>query len=140
MRSEMTTVTYDLGNITKCLCPGCPVQADSSCAMGRLQRMSGMLADLKRIVPGGETIPAMPDASSMSGMPEMSAMSAFPGGLERTLPSAQEMPGMYCSTGQAACDDLDYEQWCVCPTCRVWIDNRLEDTRYCHTGSASQAT
>jgi hypothetical protein len=138
MAPDLKTVSYSMDNILRCRCTTCPVQASSSCATGKLQAMSGMMDEMRRIVPGGESISAMPDASSMSGMPEMSSMSGMPGGLDLTLPSAQDMPGMYCATGKAMCDDLDYDQGCDCPACAVWVDNHLDSLKYCSKGSASR--
>jgi hypothetical protein len=138
MAPATKTVTYNMDNIMKCRCTTCPVQTDSSCATDKLQAMSGMMDRMKTLMPGGENISPVPDASSMSGMPEMSAMSGVPGMLDMTLPSAQDMPGLYCATGKAICDDLDYSQSCSCPTCGVWVDNRLDSLKYCGQGSASQ--
>lgn len=37
--SESTKVPYTLANIKKCMCPKCPVQADSKCAMDKLDNL-----------------------------------------------------------------------------------------------------
>ena len=44
------------------------------------------------------------------------------------------LPGMYCSTGKALCNDLDFEKECQCPTCPVWMENKLEKKFYCQYG------
>jgi hypothetical protein len=55
-------------------------------------------------------------------------------------PSTEEMPGMYCSSGLASCDDIDTEQMCICGECPVWEDNDLLDLEplgyYCRDGNA----
>jgi hypothetical protein len=45
---------------------------------------------------------------------------------------------LYCSTGKAACNDLDGNQACMCPTCLVWEENNLQSMYYCIKGSAQE--
>lgn len=42
------------------------------------------------------------------------------------LPSAGEMPGQYCATGTAGCEDIDIDQACSCFYCSVYEENNLE--------------
>jgi hypothetical protein len=50
--------------------------------------------------------------------------------------SLEKIPGVYCSSGIASCDDLDDKQTCMCPTCLVWDENNLQSTYYCMRGNA----
>jgi hypothetical protein len=53
------------------------------------------------------------------------------------LPTAEELPGMYCSTGTATCTDLDFTGKCPCSVCAVFTDNSLSQWKYCQRGSAA---
>ena len=124
MEMAMKTVRYDPPNAMKCQCTRCPVQGQSACASGKMQAMSGMMDQMRGMMESGSQ--SMGASGEMSGQPE--AM----------MPPPQDMPGLYCSTGTAACGDLDYAKACVCPTCQVWTDNQLESQQYCRQGSAAQ--
>lgn len=56
------------------------------------------------------------------------------------MPQASDIPGMYCSTGVAACTDLDYEQMCICGSCPLWDIYSLPELEpkgyYCRDGEA----
>jgi hypothetical protein len=54
-----------------------------------------------------------------------------------TMPSPEDAPKVYCSTGKATCTDLDLSKQCVCPTCSVWSENALSNYKYCQNGSAA---
>ncbi len=41
------------------------------------------------------------------------------------VPKSQDVPGVYCSTGVAACKDIDFKQMCICGGCAVWQENNL---------------
>lgn len=41
------------------------------------------------------------------------------------------VPGMYCTSGEALCKDLDFKKECQCPDCPVYIDYKLENQYYC---------
>ena len=49
------------------------------------------------------------------------------GGIEVLEP--QKVPGIYCSTGKAICGDLSFSRQCICNTCPVWEENKLENTK-----------
>ena len=53
-----------------------------------------------------------------------------------SMPAAQDTPKVYCSTGTAACGDIDFSQSCICGTCVVWAENGLGNWKYCQNGSA----
>lgn len=38
----MVNIEFNLENVKKCKCPGCPVQAKSKCAMDKLDKLSSM--------------------------------------------------------------------------------------------------
>jgi len=99
-------VPYTMGNIKKCMCPKCPVQASSKCAMDKLDSL----------VKGLESA----------------------GG---NVPDPQNVPGVYCSTGKATCQDLDLDQQCICYTCAVWkeynLGNSTPSMYFCKNGKAT---
>ncbi len=37
----------------------------------------------------------------------------------------KEFPWLYCATGKAECQDLDFKKECKCKECKVWIENNL---------------
>ena len=55
-------------------------------------------------------------------------------------PSPQNVPGIYCSAGEAICRDLNSNKECVCKTCAVWKEYDLENAKiikyYCGSGKA----
>lgn len=54
------------------------------------------------------------------------------------MPAPADVPGLYCSTGVASCDDLDFSQDCICPGCPVHVENGLTQWKYCERGSAAE--
>jgi hypothetical protein len=56
------------------------------------------------------------------------------------LPKSEDLPALYCSTGKAACPDLDTEQECICGRCPVWEGYKLAGgmpmSYYCRDGEA----
>ncbi len=50
----------------------------------------------------------------------------------------EEFPWLYCATGKASCNDLNFEEKCKCKECKVWIENNLESADiqeyYCKDG------
>lgn len=127
MQTQTKTVAYNADNIMKCQCTSCPVQDASACATDKKQAMSGMMDKMSAMTGAGQGMAGM-----SGGMSDQQGMS------EMMLPSTQDMPGMYCSTGTATCGDLDYTKGCICPTCGVYTDNQLDNTKYCNKGSAAQ--
>jgi hypothetical protein len=95
-------VPFVLDNVSKCLCPGCPVQAQSKCVAGL---KSGLTAALKK------------------------------NPLRR-----EEVPGVYCGSGKAACADLDPKKDCLCGDCAVFsrygLANGKPDMYFCKAGAA----
>ena len=49
----------------------------------------------------------------------------------------ERVPGLYCSTGKAICQDIDTKKVCKCNECSIWDEYKLEPQRYfCRDGSA----
>ena len=98
-------VPFSTENISRCRCPGCPVQAQSQCVSEKLGKLGEAMA-----AAGGKA------------------------------PKAAEVPGVYCSTGVAACRDLDPSQMCICGTCSVWQQYKLASGKpagyFCKNGMA----
>ena len=50
------------------------------------------------------------------------------------------VPGLYCSTGKAICNDIDTKKVCKCNECPIWNQNSLKSSipgRYfCREGKA----
>ena len=43
------------------------------------------------------------------------------------LVEPKEFPWLYCATGKALCNDLNFSEKCKCPDCKVWKENNLND-------------
>jgi hypothetical protein len=57
---ENSKVSYTLDNIMKCMCPKCPVQVNSKCAMDKLDRLvKGMESAEEGNVPEPENVPGL---------------------------------------------------------------------------------
>ena len=56
------------------------------------------------------------------------------------VPAPEKIPGVYCSTGNAICENLDPNQQCICKTCEVWANYVLEAAvpmmYFCNIGKA----
>jgi hypothetical protein len=104
---EKAIVPYTMLNIKKCMCPQCPVQADSKCVKEKLE-------SLKRELEGAREV---------------------------DVPEPQKVPGIYCSTGKALCQDLNYGRGCICNTCTVWKEYNLQNVKpvmyFCQKGKAT---
>jgi hypothetical protein len=50
----------------------------------------------------------------------------------------EEFPWLYCATGKANCNDLNFIEECRCKDCEVWIENNLTNSDlleyYCKDG------
>lgn len=59
---------------------------------------------------------------------------------EGEVPDPEDVPGLYCSTGEATCKDLNPEKQCICNTCDVWKGYLLEkgtpSQYFCQNGRA----
>ena len=100
-------VPFVMGNLKRCICGQCPVQAKSICVKEKLDAAMKMMSDPKAA---------------------------------KRMPKPSEVPQLYCSTGKAACKDIDPDQMCICGSCAVWVEHRLADARpsmyFCLEGKA----
>ncbi len=52
------------------------------------------------------------------------------------------VPGLYCSSGVATCDDIDTSRNCICDTCLVFKNYDLKNNKpygyYCRDGAAAK--
>ena len=62
---------------------------------------------------------------------------------EGKAPSPQNVPGIYCSAGEAVCKDLNHNESCICNTCSVWKEHNLKNANiinhYCSNGKAGSS-
>ncbi len=60
---------------------------------------------------------------------------------EGEVPDPENVPGVYCSEGTAACKDLDFDRKCICGSCDVWKEYNLKDAKpnnhFCQQGRAT---
>jgi Protein of unknown function (DUF2769) len=63
------------------------------------------------------------------------------GAREVDVPEPKSVPGIYCSTGKATCQDLDPRRGCICNTCDVWKEYHLQNVKpvmyFCQKGKAA---
>ena len=105
-RKENGKVPLSMDAMMKCMCPTCPVQAQSECARPKIK----MAMETHH---GSHTM-----NSEM-----MKSMGQDP------VPKASEMAETYCSIGVAACKDLDSSKMCICRQCQVYKDFSLMEGR-----------
>lgn len=95
-------VPFTASNVTKCMCPRCPVQGKSQCVSGK--------------------------------------MSAIQKSLKSPTLKREDIPGEYCATGTASCDDIDTKQSCMCGACPVFSQYKLDKGQpagyFCRDGMA----
>ncbi len=108
-KKEEQKVPLNNDVMMKCMCGMCPVQTQSACSQPKLKMMMDMRASMTTKTPG------MAPGS----------MSAMPNQMEQMKMSPKDMPGPFCSIGKAACNDLDRNKACICPTCQVYKDYTL---------------
>jgi hypothetical protein len=110
----MANIEFNMGTVGKCQCPGCPVQAQSNCAMDKLDTLKKIMG---------------------SDPPEATVAKE-----KEIMSHPEHVPGVYCATGTAACPDLDPNKMCQCSTCDVWKENRLGEGEpggyFCAKGKA----
>ncbi len=49
-----------------------------------------------------------------------------------------DIPGLYCATGKATCQDLKLTRQCLCSGCMVWAEYNLSSNHYCAWGSSEE--
>ncbi|MGB9939604.1 DUF2769 domain-containing protein [Methanosarcina sp.] len=57
------------------------------------------------------------------------------------VPDPEDVPGVYCSTGKATCQDLNPDRQCICYTCTVWkeydLGEGMPSMYFCQNGKAT---
>ncbi|MCO5384059.1 MAG: DUF2769 domain-containing protein [Methanosarcina barkeri] len=57
------------------------------------------------------------------------------------VPNPEDVPGIYCSTGKATCQDLNSERQCICNSCEVWkeydLGEGMPSQYFCKNGKAT---
>lgn len=65
-------------------------------------------------------------------------MEKMPAGM---VPNPEDVPGIYCSTGNARCENLFFDRQCICGSCEVWKEYGLKDVdpnnHFCQHGKAT---
>jgi hypothetical protein len=59
---------------------------------------------------------------------------------EDAIIKADDVPGLHCATGRAICQDLNFEEKCLCVQCQIWEDHHLENNKplgsFCQDGKS----
>lgn len=124
----MKEVELTIGNVTKCVCPMCAVQAGSACIAAKRPEW-----ERTRTVAGDilAEYPVHPEAFDM----DYRELEATEVGRRHGFktPERTDMIQLYCSgaVGRSSCSDLDDTKPCQCPTCTVWASHQLRSTYYC---------
>jgi hypothetical protein len=102
MEQAVSIVPFTVTNVSKCMCPKCPVQTESKCINGKLSTIK----------------------SALKNKPLR----------------CEEIPGVYCSSGTATCQDISPDKSCICGTCSVLTEYKLGTLNsvgyYCKNGAA----
>lgn len=124
----MSEVELTIDNSTKCVCPVCPVQADSACTSGKRPHWE------RRRTSEGDILaeyPAHPEAYDL----EMEELEAAEIGRRHGFekPDTENTMELYCAgkVSRSNCGDLDGKRACQCPTCTVWAAHGLDSSYYC---------
>jgi hypothetical protein len=106
-------VPFDIETLSKCICYNCPVQASSPCTK------NGRDIGLK--------IKEAPASSE----------------LRKKIPQPKSLAGIYCSSGESPCKDLQFDKICTCPVCENFITYKLRQNNkdyiegyFCGQGAA----
>jgi hypothetical protein len=55
-------------------------------------------------------------------------------------PNPGDVPGLYCASGAATCEDIATRQMCICGECPIWKEHHLVNSKplgyYCRDGKA----
>lgn len=127
----MKEVELTIDNVTKCVCPMCPVQASSECIAAKRpdwERARTAAGDILA------EYPTYPEAFDMDYQDLETTEVGRRHGFKK--PEREDMIELYCSeaVGRSSCNDLDGAKPCQCPTCAVWASHQLDSTYYCMSG------
>ena len=124
-KKESARVPLSSEVVNKCMCDGCPVQAESACARPKKEKMMNMRANMNQ-----------PKEEMGSGMPMSMAQTP----MEKMNMNPEELAGPYCATGLASCKDLNTNKACICRTCQVYKEYNLNQAKptehYCFNNKA----
>lgn len=142
MDTATRPVAFTQTNVAKCRCGACPVQEDSACATGKtrsLTERTGVRLGVGPVPADDSDAYRTPQGLGSDGMqgPGLDTGIGAQGRGNANLPGAASIPGVYCASGAATCDDLTFERPCVCPACLVWQEHDLGGQKYCRKGSAA---
>jgi hypothetical protein len=106
-------VPFNIDTVSKCICYKCPVQIGSPCA--------------KKGIDEGLKIKEAPADNK----------------LKKIIPQPKSVSGVYCSSGESPCNDLDFSKLCTCPVCEIFSTYALRKNNpdfiegfFCGEGSA----
>lgn len=119
------TVVFNISNYTKCLCPVCPTQAESSCLADKDDSWKAKRRQVGAVL---MEYPQHPETYEMDAAELENHEAASKHGFSK--PDRDDMRELYCAIGRAACGDLG-NKICVCPDCAVWRGSGLIDKYYC---------
>lgn len=124
-------VPFNISNYTKCLCPVCPMQADSECVSTSDEDWRQTRKQVGAIL---MDYPENPETYELEIEQLIDHETAKKHGFAR--PARGSMRELYCSIGKSACDDLAYGLRCVCSDCAVWQAGGLRKMYFCLQGSS----
>lgn len=127
----MKDVELTIANATKCICPVCPVQADSTCTAAKRPGWE------RERIAAGDVLAEYPDHPEAYDM-DMAELETAEVGKRHDFekPDAEAMIELYCRSAATGsdCEDLDATKSCQCPLCAVWATHQLVSEYYCLRG------
>jgi hypothetical protein len=68
----MGKIEFTMENLKKCICPTCPVQADSACAEEKLMKMQEIMQEMEdKLMSNPEMVPALYCASGKTSCKDL---------------------------------------------------------------------
>lgn len=123
-------VPFNISNYTKCLCPVCPMQAESDCVSSSESAWS----EAHKLV--GHILMEYPDHPETYEL-EVEKLERHEAARRHgfTTPQRDTMRELFCSIGKSACDDLAEGVRCICSDCAVWSQHELRRMYFCLQGT-----
>lgn len=125
------SVPFNISNYTKCLCPVCPMQAESECIAAYDEDWRRARSQAGAIL---MEYPDNPETYELEIEELLEHETARKLGFSR--PPRESMRELYCSIGKASCEDLAEGKRCICSDCAVWKAQGLRQMYFCLQGSA----
>jgi hypothetical protein len=130
-RKEQAKVPFSGNTIAKCICSKCPVQTQSMCAISKNQKLMEAM-NMSQLTPNGNEYNAPMGGEMM--------VQANPSNQKTILPKPEEVAGLYCANGTAACKDLSGNKACICGQCAVYAEYKLSGAKpvehFCFNGNS----